>query len=190
MCGRYYVDQETEQAVWELTGDRNQSVRTGEIHPSEQATVLNLREQRLTAETMCWGFAGFKDNQLLINARAERVTSRPAFRESILFRRCVIPAKGFYEWTPAGELCQFEEEKGQLYLAGCYDKDQNFVILTTAANASVKPVHDRMPLLVSEEEIASWIADRDCMEKILQREPQRLNRISRYQQLDFFDRLP
>lgn len=73
-------------------------------------------------------------------------------------RRCVIPAKGFYEWNVKKVKYQFErlDQEAVLFMAGCFQRFQEqewFVILTTQANASVSPVHHRMPLVLEKNEI-------------------------------------
>ncbi len=185
MCGRYYVDDDTAHQVQEMIRNQDQEVKTGDIHPSELATVLSCSGAELVAEEQSWGFSGYQ-GKLLINARAETITERPAFRDSYISRRCVIPAKGFYEWSPKKEKYRFEDVRGPLFLAGCLEKGR-FVIITTAANASVSPVHERMPLLIQREEIADWITDIDCAGAILKRTPQELYSQSEYRQLSLFD---
>ncbi len=185
MCGRYYVDDDTARQVQEMVQNQEQEVRTGDIHPSESATVLNCSGSKLVAEEQKWGFSGYQ-GKLLINARAETITERPAFRDSFLSRRCVIPAKGFYEWSPQKEKYRFEDETEPLFLAGCLENGR-FVIITTAANTSVSPVHERMPLLILRDEIADWITDIGCADAILKRTPQGLRSQSEYRQLSLFD---
>ena len=107
----------------------------------------------MAARQMQWGFPGFQGKGLLINARAEAILDKKTFRESVLHRRCVIPARHFYEWSKNKEKYTFQSPKQDdtLFMAGCYQiyNGQNrFVILTTQANASVAPVHERMPLLL------------------------------------------
>ncbi len=187
MCGRYYADDYTEQKVQKLVGDRDAVVRTGDIHPSEKATVLNIDGRNLIAEDMVWGFPGYQGSGLLINARAETITEKYAFRDNVLFRRCVIPAKGFYEWSPGKEKYQFEDPDNTLFMAGCYDPECRFVIITTAANESVLPIHDRMPLLITEEEIGEWIGNADSMEDILRQTPKLLHGWTDYRQMSLFD---
>ncbi len=186
MCGRYYADDDTEREAIRLTKDQKVRMKKGDIHPSEEATVLSYKGGDAAAENMIWGFPGFEGRSLLINARAETVTDRRAFRESVLYRRCVIPAKGFYEWSPQKEKYQFEDEKKVLFMAGCFDEENRFVIITTAANDSVQPVHERMPLLLSEEEIFLWMGKRECMEGLLKKVPQELCRRADYNQMSLF----
>lgn len=94
----------------------------------------------------------------MINARSESVLEKRIFQESVRHRRCVIPAKGFYEWNVKKEKYQFErlDQEAVLFMAGCFQRFQEeewFVILTTQANASVSLVHHRMPLVLEKNEI-------------------------------------
>lgn len=83
------------------------------------------------------------------------------FQNGIHYHRAVIPAAGFYEWSRQKEKNTFYRKDGKpLYLAGFYDrfdKEDRFVILTTVANASMRPVHDRMPLVLEKDQIRSWL---------------------------------
>ncbi|MCC8049945.1 MAG: SOS response-associated peptidase [Clostridiales bacterium] len=66
-------------------------------------------------------YPGYQGKSLLINARAEGILERRTFRDDILVRRCVIPAKGFYEWSPSKEKYWFEDGSPILFLAGCFN---------------------------------------------------------------------
>ncbi len=166
---------------------REISLRTGDIHPSETATILNSTGRELTAEDMVWGFPGYRGSGLLINARAETITEKYAFKDSVRSRRCVIPAKGFYEWNRNKEMYHFEDPGSALFMAGCFDPQNRFVIITTAANESVMPVHDRMPLLLAEDEIEIWLKEEESMDAILQKVPEPLHRWTQYSQMTLFD---
>ena len=101
MCGRYYVDDETAREIRRLVLKLDQRMRreadqTAAIFPSQKATVITGRERHMEAEQMIWGFPRFDGRGLLINARAETAVERRTFKESVLHRRCVIPAKGFW----------------------------------------------------------------------------------------------
>src|SRR5262249_18104823 len=87
--------------------------------------------------------------------------ARRAFAE----RRCLIPADGFYEWLGKKGHRQpgwFHAPPGQLLtFAGLYDRDGNFVIITTEANHHVAPVHDRMPAIIRPDDRDAWLAAAD-----------------------------
>ena len=192
MCGRYYVDDETAREIEKVVRDLDRKLqmeRAGDIRPSDAALVLNQREHHLKAEQMNWGFPGFQGKGLLINARAEGVLEKKTFRESVLHRRCVIPAKGFYEWNKGKEKFHFERKEPVLFMAGCFNQFQGqnrFVILTTEANISVSMVHDRMPLILEPQEVKDWVLDDYAVEFLLHKTPVLLNRKSDYEQMRLF----
>lgn len=216
MCGRYYVDDETEREIRRLVlkldqrfqgkSDQNmtqeaaQKMDAGSLHgpaagfiavfPSQKAMVINGKEHHLEAEQMIWGFPRFDGKGLLINARAETAVERRTFRESVLHRRCVIPAKGFWEWNKSKEKFSFERQDSQvMFMAGCYDcfdGQDRFVILTTEANSSVKSVHDRMPLILEQNELEDWVTDDSAAEYFLHKTPALLVREAEYEQMSLF----
>ena len=106
---------------------------------------------------------------LLINARAESAAEKPAFREALRHRRCAVPADGFYEWkrTAHGPMPWLFEHAtgGLLLLAGLWERWagpgveplESFAVLTTAPNALVAPLHDRMPALIPAAALDEWL---------------------------------
>ena len=162
MCGRYFINDTPVQ----------------DVYPSQQAIVLaadpNLPGNVITKQ-MIWGFPGIQNKGFLINARAETALKKKTYRESILLRRCVIPASGFYEWNRAKEKFAFERRE-----------EERFVILTTAANASVAPVHERMPLMLDGDEVNAWILDDSVTEQILSKVPGGLKSRTDYEQMTLF----
>lgn len=104
----------------------------------------------------------------LINARSETVASKPAFRSAYRRRRCLIPADGFYEWQKLGGKKQpfyFQLRDRQPFaLAGLWEDweregevIQSFTILTTSANELVRPIHERMPVILRREDHDRWL---------------------------------
>ena len=195
MCGRYYMDDETTREIRRLVLKLDQKIcsesdQTTAVFPSQKATVITGRGRQLEAEQMIWGFPRFDGRGILINARAETAMERHTFKESVLHRRCVIPAKGFWEWNMSKEKFSFERTDSQvLFMAGCYDciDGQNrFVILTTEANSSVKPVHDRMPLILERNELESWVTDDNAVEYFLHKTQTLLERDAEYEQICLF----
>ena len=122
MCGRFYVDASMEKEIWgvvrELT--RKEKVPTvGEVKPSDPSLIIKGSRQALDVEAMPWGFRQFTGSGLIINARAESVIEKPMFKDSILQRRCVIPASWFYEWNHQKEKITFKREDSSiLFMAG------------------------------------------------------------------------
>lgn len=100
----------------------------------------------------------------LTNARAETLGEKHSFRDAYHRRRCLIPANGFYEWKRQGALQQpyyVHPADGELFaFAGLWDtwRDmESCTIVTTEANASVRSIHDRMPVIIAPEHYAGWL---------------------------------
>ena len=170
MCGRYFWDNDAEEAFEEdfpeLAGMarlQEKVLRTADYTPAMEAAAVVGAAGTLAADILKWGFIGFDKGRLLINARAESVRVKQTFAESFASRRCVLPAAGFYEWDRKKEKVIFRSpDRPILYLAGIYrpyGDEKRFVILTREANASMLPVHDRMPLILTREEVEPWVCD-------------------------------
>ena len=192
MCGRYFVDDEMWREIKKICkqiDDSKLKVTRGDVCPTDMAVVLmGMKEVR--TEQMQWGFTQQYQEGLLINARAETVLSKPSFRDSMRHCRCVIPAAGFYEWNKAKVKVSFRMPQSKiLYMAGIWQptaKEKQFTILTTSPNDSVSPVHDRMPLVLTSEEIIPWIQSFDAAEKLLTKTPPFLEHKQEYEQLSLF----
>ena len=192
MCGRYFVDDEMWREIKKICkqiDDSKLKVTRGDVRPTDMAVVLmGMKEVR--TEQMQWGFTQQYQEGLLINAREETVLSKPSFRDSMRHCRCVIPAAGFYEWNNAKEQVSFRMPQSKiLYMAGIWQptaKEKQFTILTTSPNDSVSPVHDRMPLVLTSEEIIPWIQSFDAAEKLLTKTPPFLEHKQEYEQLSLF----
>ena len=182
MCGRYFWTDDAEDAFEEdfpeLAGEAYE-LRAGDYTPGMKALAVigkgssvhvnsqaenedrKSSDAELGTELLQWGFPGFDKGKLLINARAENVKDRPTFADSYAERRCVLPAAGFYEWDKKKEKVIFTVPESKiLYLAGIYrpyGEEKRFVVLTREANASMAPVHDRMPLILSRAEVWPWV---------------------------------
>lgn len=169
MCGRYFVDQELADLLSSLNQAWPAPAKAGDIHPAENALVWKLENNRAVLRQMAWGFLKGPGKELLINCRAETALDRHTFRESVLARRCVIPASGFYEWDRAKNKVTFRGlGKSFLYMGGIYDRfgdELRFTVLTTAADQTVSKVHDRMPLVLERKEAMEWLSA-GCQEKV------------------------
>lgn len=105
----------------------------------------------------------------LINARAETVAEKPAFRDAFRSRRCLVPMSGFYEWHKQGDIKQpyyfYPADAPFFIVAGIWERWLNpdrepldtFAILTTQANEIIAPIHDRMPLILPKSNIEDWL---------------------------------
>ena len=200
MCSRYFVNAElwetVERQFPEITGEEALpdpfARATGDIRPSMPAPALIAgADDALSAAALIWGFPGFDGKRPVINARAESVAQKNMFAESFRGRRCVLPAAGFYEWNRTKEKYTFTPDRSPvLYLGGVwrmYGGDARFVIITREANASMLPVHDRMPLLIPQEKVRDWLLAPREAEKLLAEPLPRLTSGTEYKQMSLFD---
>jgi putative SOS response-associated peptidase YedK len=178
MCGRYrlsrrkqIIEEHFDCNPW----DDNWSPRFN-IAPTQPVPVIrqNPKQPIRQLSLMKWGLIPHwaKDPSIAagtINAKSETAVTKPAFRDPLQFRRCLIPADGFYEWnrTAAGKqpYC-FEVNEGKLFaFAGLWDgwKDSSgkwvktCSILTTTPNAVTSAIHDKMPVILEPESYDLWL---------------------------------
>ena len=179
MCGRYNftrVAGDEKMDAIHLAMEKNYpgAYKTGEIFPGDTVPAVLDRGGKLVAVPAIFGFPGFEENKLLINARSETAAEKKTFADSLRDRRIILPASGFYEWS------HHDREKTKylftvdamqtIYLCGIYklvDGAYRFVILTRPANESMIEVHDRMPVIVGEKEVRPYLMDRDAAAEII-----------------------
>lgn len=178
MCGRYRLSRR-KQLVEEYFDcnpwDEDWTPRYN-IAPTQPVPVIRQhpKEPVRQISTMRWGLIPnwAKDPSIAtstINARSETAAEKPAFRDPFKFRRCLIPADGFYEWKRSGASKQpfcFEVGGGEVFaFAGLWDGWHNpterwiktCTILTTTPNTVTSAVHDRMPVILDRESYDLWL---------------------------------
>lgn len=147
------------------------------IAPSQDIPVVRQAGDGRELVLLRWGLVPHwaRDARIgdkLINARAETLAAKPSLREPFHQRRCIIPASGFYEWQKGATARQpyfiFRRDGAPLALAGLWERWSNpdrpgrvlesCTIVTTAANAQVAPLHDRMPAILEGEELEAWFS--------------------------------
>lgn len=179
MCGRYRLSrrkQIVEEYFDVAPGEEEDWDPRYNIAPTQNVPVIRQhpKEPVRQLSMMRWGLipSWSKDASgaaSMINARSETAGIKPAFRDALKSRRCLIPADAFYEWKRDGKIKQpycFEVNDGNLFaLAGIWDrwKDANgnwlktCSILTTTANALTSAVHDRMPVILDPASYDLWL---------------------------------
>ncbi|MBR4060766.1 MAG: SOS response-associated peptidase family protein [Lachnospiraceae bacterium] len=192
MCGRFWIDSDTAKEIEKTIRMVDEKLKmerhSKDIHPTEKAPVISYQQGSMLLADKKWGFPGFDSGKVIFNARAESVLEKKMFRESVLKRRLVIPAAGFYEWNRKKEKVAFTSavvEQPILYMAGFYNKygnEDRFVILTTGANGSMADVHERMPLLLKNQELEEWLREDKRLEEFLHSESHGLRRKMEYEQ--------
>ncbi|MEC3862466.1 SOS response-associated peptidase [Mesobacterium sp. TK19101] len=179
MCGRFAVTLPPDamaqmfaaQPANDLPSVPNYNVcPTNDVH----AVLTADGQRRLTA--LRWGFLPHwykapNGGPLLINARAETIAEKPAFRVACRERRCLIPATGFYEWTKDADGNRLpwyihSRDGSPLVFAGVWQDwaqgDLSFrtcAIVTTAANEPMQAIHHRMPVILRPDDWALWLGE-------------------------------
>jgi putative SOS response-associated peptidase YedK len=177
MCGRYKLSRRKQlvEEYFDAVSEPDWSPRYN-IAPTQPIPVIRQhpKEPIRQLSVMRWGLipSWSKDPSAaasMINARSETASTKPAFRDPMRFRRCLIPADGFYEWARTGKAKQpycFEVNGGELFaFAGLWDRwkspDGTWIktcsILTTNPNAVTAPVHDRMPVILDADAYELWL---------------------------------
>jgi putative SOS response-associated peptidase YedK len=178
MCARYTVYSEEEiielrQIIIEAERKifAGQTPAAGEVRPADTAPVVT----RGGAAAMKWGFPGIAGKGLIRHARSETVMDKKLFAEAARSRRCAVPATGFFEWgSDREQLSLLGEASGKpqkrkylftlpgadfFYLAGLYDRQGRFVIMTREADGAAAEIHDRMPVILPPDGRGAWLED-------------------------------
>lgn len=196
MCGRYVSpDQAAIERAWHIGRDNSNPFRAHyNAAPTQMLPALRVHpEHGRELALLRWGLVPprAKDAAIgarMINARAETVAEKPAFRAAFRRRRCLVPMLGFYEWQRAGTLKvphYIHLLNAEVFaVAGLYEywpgKDgaepiASYTIITTEANEMVAKLHDRMPAILPEQDHDAWLDPKneqtDALQKLLKPYP-------------------
>jgi putative SOS response-associated peptidase YedK len=182
MCGRF-IFYSPADSVTKWFGTKNPSPNSRpryNVAPTDDvlAVRFNPETKERTLDALRWGLVPYwaKDIKIgysLINAKAETVAEKPAFREAFASRRCLIPADGFYEWKKLDAKTKQPyaitmKDRSLFGFAGLWErwKDKasgeivrSFTIITTTPNEVCAPIHDGMPVIVAQEDYGKWLAE-------------------------------
>jgi putative SOS response-associated peptidase YedK len=175
MCGRFTLTASRPDVLghYGLQNDPPLAIPRYNIAPLQAIAVVRMTKESRELKEVRWGLvpqwakqpeSGFS----MINARAETVDTKPAFRALLRRRRCLIPTDGFYEWRgPQGnkQPWRFVMKRGLFSFAGLWDHWQgpdnqvieSATIITTDANDLVRPCHDRMPVIIDPADYEFWL---------------------------------
>jgi len=174
MCGRFALAHIAGFWTRFAVIDRQASLEPRfNIAPSQMVPIV-LSNSPNKAIMMKWGLVPFwaKDTKIgnrLINARAETIVTKPAFRTSLKRKRCLVPATGFYEWKRLGKEKQpyyvHMKDDSLFAFAGLYDRWTapngkglySFAIITTEPNPMMAKIHNRMPVILREGDEDLWL---------------------------------
>ncbi len=181
MCGRFVVTLPPEAIarLFRVAGPLPNRAPTWNMAPTRDAPVIRVhpesRERRL--DLLRWGLVPHwvrdpKTIRMTINARGETIATTPMFRDAYARRRCLVPADAFYEWeeTAPGvkQPWAIARVDGQpLVFAGLWEGwrggdgtiIRSFAIVTTSANETLRHLHERMPVVLEEEDWAGWLGE-------------------------------
>ncbi|MEO1238414.1 MAG: SOS response-associated peptidase [Pseudomonadota bacterium] len=179
MCGRFTLTDPSDalSALFEAVPSNDlPDVPNYNICPTNQIHAVTWDEGQRRLRSLRWGFIphwakATNDGPLLINARAETIAEKPAFRAAVRERRCLIPVSGFYEWTKDSDGTRWPwyirpAAGGPMAFAGIWqvwDKGDvpitTCAIVTCAANTAMSAIHHRMPVIVSEADWPLWLGE-------------------------------
>ena len=176
MCSRYFLDADGNIIAYTFRVPVNENVKKRyNIAPTQDAPVIRINREGLREAAMLrWGLVpswakDLKSGNRMINARCEGIETKPAFREALQHRRCIVPASGFFEWkdvagrkqpfaiTVPGEPLFGLAGLWERWKRGEHDYVETFTIVTTDANPAVAGIHDRMPAIVPMGSIDAWL---------------------------------
>lgn len=175
MCGRYAITTAPE-AMRRLFGypEMPNFPARYNVAPTQPIPIVRVVEGKRQFALVRWGLlpSWVKDPKtftLLINARGETVTEKPAFRNAMKRRRCLIPADGFYEWKRDGAIKRphyiRRKDGAPFAFAGLWEtwmgpngeEMESAAIVTTTANQILAPIHDRMPVILTPDAYEMWL---------------------------------
>lgn len=188
MCGRFTITVTLEELITQYLIDDSKLATLKpnyNVAPMHNVPAVIASDEGKRLGELRWGLVPFwaKDDKIgskMINARAETVSEKPAFKRLLKSKRCIIPADGFYEWKKDGTSKQpyrILMSDGSLFsFAGLYDtwedpegkKLSTCTIITTTPNSLMEDIHDRMPVILRPEDEADWLGrDNDDFESLL-----------------------
>lgn len=176
MCGRFELHSAFEiiARLFGLSGDVRMVPTGYNIAPGKDIAII-VNDGGTNRITLCrWGFVptwakDLKEGYKMINARAETVAEKPSFRQAFIRQRCLVVADGFYEWKNEGGKKRpfyIHRKDGKPFgMAGLYnlwtspegEQVCTSTIITTDANESLKPIHERMPVILPTDETGRWL---------------------------------
>lgn len=173
MCGRYNL-RSNQRELSDLFGTFVPELSPRfNIAPTQQVLSIRMNDGEREAAMLRWGLVPVwskdpKAGPPVINARAESVREKPTFRSAFKARRCLIPVTGFYEWQSIGTGKQpyhiTMTTSTPFAIAGlweCWNGDgksvESCTLITTSANTLMEPFHDRMPIIVAQNDFDIWL---------------------------------
>jgi len=184
MCGRYTFFNNIDSLQHSLNIDVIDSniinhQASYNIAPTQNAPVVFEENNKRILKNMRWGLipSWAKDNSFaskLINARSETIADKPSFKNLITTNRCVVLANGYYEWVNVDNKKHpyfiYSEENTMISMAGLWTEWKDvisFTIITKKSDISISHLHHRMPLILQEEKIDSYLDKKNTFDDFI-----------------------
>jgi len=183
MCGRYALHAHPDVIVLQFGLPAAPQMKPRfNIAPTQEAPVVRVDpghpEHKRELAQLRWGLipSWSKDPSIgarMINARAETVAAKPAFRNAFRRRRCLVPADGYYEWKVEGGRKQpyfLQPASGEPFaMAGLWEQwrlpegrlIETYAIVTTEAAGTARQIYDRMPVILAQPDYEAWLSSAD-----------------------------
>jgi putative SOS response-associated peptidase YedK len=186
MCGRLTLHHNWQKTTHFLVNEFGMEAKESllslpqyNLAPSQTLLVIIHDGIHYRIGSMKWGFTSpMVNTKPVINARGETIHEKPMFRQSFVNKRCMILASGFYEWDrnqqPAQPYWFYPESSPFMLIAGIYQsgtnknghKFANVCMLTTQANAMMQPIHNRLPVILNQDQYHHWVAPQTPVDEL------------------------
>ncbi len=175
MCGRFTITHPNEALAALFDASPGNDLPVGpnyNVCPTNSVAVVTSDGGHRRLRAMRWGFIptwykALNDGPLIINARSDTVAAKPAFREAVRSRRCIVPASGFYEWSEGDKGARlpsyFTRTDGEpMALAGIWQRWQDtdtVAIVSTEAGPGMVALHHREPVVLERSDWPLWLGE-------------------------------
>lgn len=156
MCGRYHFNILPDNKGKQIK-DRAKKLKLiykeGEVFPGDNVLCMIPKDSKIDLDVFKWGI---KSKTLLINARSETLDEIVTYKK-IKNNRCAVITNGFYEWDKEKNKYFIKYNEKYMYLACIFNEFDELVILTKSSNGDFKRIHDRIPIIMNQEEMIKYI---------------------------------
>jgi putative SOS response-associated peptidase YedK len=162
MCSQFQINSTTEKVALKfnvLASHNKHSLTIGKplVRPTDTTPVIT---ETNTITSLKWGLQTGWGSKLIINARAETLLKK-AFFNPLVNNRCIIPATSYYEWRKAGKSkikTEIKLDKKNIFGFAGLHNNKNFTIITCAPHDSIKHIHNRMPVILTDLSTQEWLS--------------------------------
>ncbi|PWM43618.1 MAG: hypothetical protein DBX47_06945 [Clostridiales bacterium] len=176
MCGRYTINTEDEviemreilqEISMRFTREELAASCGNELYPTCTAPIITQQKELILSK---WGFSKWDGKGVVFNAKSETLEKSRFFAPYLKTGRCIVLANAYFEWHKINNKSTekykiFSAEDRPLYMAGIMrpgtDGDPEYAVITREAAENINFIHDRMPLIFNENDLVSWLTDKD-----------------------------